>query len=189
MQTPKYHIHESAIVAEDVTLGDGCRIWQFTHIFGAARLGDNCVVGQNVMIGPAVVVGNGCKIQNNVSLYNGVKLEDDVFCGPSVVFTNVLNPRAFIERKTEFRDTIVGKGATLGANSTILCGVTIGAFALVAAGAVVTKDVPPYGLVKGNPGRHVGWVSKAGEVLDETLICPRDGSRYQIVAGMLQSAS
>jgi UDP-2-acetamido-3-amino-2,3-dideoxy-glucuronate N-acetyltransferase len=173
-------IHPTAIVDAGVTIGNNTRIWHFAHLLTGTRLGDNCVVGQNVMIGPDVTVGNGCKIQNNVALYSGVTLEDDVFCGPSCVFTNVLTPRAFVERKAEFLPTLVKKGATIGANATIVCGVTIGAYALIGAGAVVTHDVPDYALFLGTPARHNGWVSRTGEVLGPDLVCPRTGERYRI---------
>lgn len=151
-------VHESSYV-ENSKIGSGTKIWYFCHIFDSA-IGENCVVGQNVMIGPGVVIGNGCKIQNNVSLYKGVVLDDDVFVGPSVVFTNVLNPRAFINRKSEFKKTVVCRGASIGANATIICGVTIGEYSVVAAGAVVTKDVAPYSLVVGCPARHVKNIDK-----------------------------
>ncbi|MCS7201940.1 MAG: N-acetyltransferase, partial [Dictyoglomus sp.] len=152
----KYFVHESSYVDEPVEIGEGTKIWHFCHILPYTTIGKNCVIGQNVMIGPRVKIGNNVKIQNNVSIYEGVELEDDVFCGPSCVFTNVINPRAFIERKSEFKKTIVKKGATIGANATIICGVTIGEYAFVGAGAVVTKDVPPYALVVGVPARQVG---------------------------------
>lgn len=180
-------IHSTAIVAEDAAIGSGSKVWHFTNILSGAYLGEYCVVGQNVMIGNNVTLGNGCKIQNNVSLYTGVTLEDDVFCGPSAVFTNVITPRAFINRKEEFHKTLVCRGASIGANATILCGVTIGAYSLVAAGAVVTKSVPEYGLVYGNPAKLQGWVSKAGEVLKDDLICPRDGSKYIYIDGLIKA--
>lgn len=175
---PGVSIHESAYVDEGAEIGDGTRVWHFSHVMAGARVGARCVIGQNVMIGPGAVIGDGCKIQNNVSLYAGVTLEDDVFCGPSSVFTNVLTPRAFIERKSEFRPTLVRRGATIGANATIVCGVEIGAFALIAAGAVVTRPVPAYALVAGLPARRIGWVGEAGEPLGEDLVCPRTGTRY-----------
>lgn len=182
----KVFIHKTAQVEKDVTIGSGSKIWHFSHIMSGAKLGTRCIVGQNVMIGRKVIVGDGCKIQNNVSLYTGVKLASNVFCGPSVVFTNVLNPRAFIERKDEFLETFIGDCASIGANATILCGITIGSFSLIAAGAVVTKSVPNYGLVLGNPAKLSGWVSKAGEVLKNDLICPRDGSQYTLKKGFLE---
>lgn len=181
-----YFKHESSYVDEGVTIGEGTKIWHFSHILKGVTIGKNTVISQNVMIGPDVTIGNNCKIQNNVSLYNGITLEDGVFCGPSCVFTNVNNPRAEIERKTEYRRTHVGKGATIGANSTIVCGVTLGEYSFVGAGAVVTKDVLPHALVVGNPAKQIGWMSHAGERLDERLICPRDGHRYHIVGTQLK---
>lgn len=171
-------IHETAVVDAGAKIGQGTKVWHFAHILGRTIIGANCSIGQNVMIGPDVTVGNGCKLQNNVAVYKGVTLDDDVFCGPSMVFTNVLTPRAHIERKNEFSTTHIGKGATLGANCTIVCGHDVGAFAMVGAGAVVTKNVPAYALVVGNPARQIGWVSDAGERLSSDLVCPRDGSRY-----------
>lgn len=173
-------IHPTACVDEDVTIGDGCRIWHFSHILSGSRIGENCNIGQNVVIGPRVQIGNGCKIQNNVSVYSGVTLEEDVFCGPSMVFTNVWNPRAHIRRMDEMRPTLVRKGASLGANCTIVCGVTIGRYALVGAGAVITKDVPDHALVYGNPGRHRGWVCECGEKLDAGLACPVCKLQYKM---------
>jgi len=149
------YIHESSYIDLDVKIGDGTKVWHFCHLMGKSVIGNNCNIGQNVVIGPDVLVGNGCKIQNNVSLYKGTTLEDDVFVGPSAVFTNVVNPRAFVERKSEFKDTLIKKGASIGANATILCGVTIGEYAFVGAGAVVTKDVPSYTLVVGCPAKEV----------------------------------
>jgi UDP-2-acetamido-3-amino-2,3-dideoxy-glucuronate N-acetyltransferase len=172
-------IHATAVVDAGCTVGDDTRVWHFSHLASSARVGARCVIGQNVMIGPDVTVGDGCKIQNNVSLYTAVTLEDEVFCGPSCVFTNVLTPRAFIERKSEFLPTLVRRGATIGANATVLCGVTIGAYALIGAGAVVTHDVADHALVVGNPARRAGWVSRAGEVLGADLVCPRTGERFR----------
>jgi len=157
-----FFVHESAYVDEGCEIGAGTKIWHFSHVMTGATLGRGCNIGQNVVISPRVRIGHNVKIQNNVSVYTGVVLEDDVFCGPSMVFTNVVNPRSRVSRKDEFRDTLVKRGATLGANSTILCGHTIGAHAFVGAGAVVTKDVPPYALVVGNPGRIVGWMCECG---------------------------
>jgi UDP-2-acetamido-3-amino-2,3-dideoxy-glucuronate N-acetyltransferase len=183
-------IHSSAVVDNDVTIGAATRIWHFCHVLGGTKIGEECVIGQNVMIGPDVVVGNRCKIQNNVAIYKGVTLEDDVFCGPSMVFTNVLTPRAHVERKDEFAFTVIGKGATLGANCTIVCGNNVGRYAMVGAGAVVTKDVPDYALVVGNPARQIGWVSATGERLGDDLICPRTGERYQVtVDGSLSTVA
>ena len=187
---PNVLIHESTYVDEPVTIGDGTRIWHFCHILGHVKIGESCVIGQNVMIGPRVTVGNRCKIQNNVSIYPGVTLSDGVFCGPSCVFTNVVNPRAEIERKHEFLPTLVNRGATIGANATIVCGHTLGQYCFIGAGTVVVSDVPDFALVVGNPGRQVGWMSKAGHRLDENLICPSDGTRYRLsAAGLLEAAN
>ncbi len=176
---PGVQIHQSAYIDEPCEIGTGTRIWHFAHILPRTRIGANCSLGQNVMVGPEVSVGGGCKIQNNVSIYQGVTLEDGVFCGPSCVFTNVNNPRAEIERKEEFRPTLVQRGATIGANATIVCGHTIGQYAFIAAGAVVTRDVPPFALMAGVPARRIGWVSHAGERLGPDLVCPRSGRRYR----------
>ena len=173
-------IHDTAIVDDGAEIGARTRIWHFSHILGATKIGADCVIGQNVMIGPNVIVGRGCKIQNNVSIYKGVTLEDEVFCGPSCVFTNVLTPRAAIERKHEISRTVVERGATIGGNATIVCGNRIGRYATIGAGAVVTKDVPPYALVVGNPARPLGWVSETGERLGNDLVCPRTGEQYEL---------
>jgi UDP-2-acetamido-3-amino-2,3-dideoxy-glucuronate N-acetyltransferase len=172
-------LHESAYVDEPCEIGSGTRIWHFVHILPRTRIGRNCSLGQNVMAGPDVTIGDGCKIQNNVSIYQGVTLEDGVFCGPSAVFTNVNNPRAGIERKDEFRPTLVKRGATIGANATIVCGHVVGQYAFIAAGAVVTADVPPFALMAGVPARRIGWVSHDGERLGPDLACPRSGRRYR----------
>lgn len=177
-------IHPSAIVDEGAQIGKGSRIWHFCHVMAGSRIGEDCVLGQNVFVAPGVQVGNGVKIQNNVSLYDGVVLEDHVFCGPSMVFTNVLNPRSEIERKTEFQPTPVGKGATLGANCTIVCGHSIGRYAFVGAGAVVVRDVPDHALVVGNPARQIGWICACGTRLDEgagSFSCPACGAGYRRV--------
>lgn len=176
---PGVQLHESAYVDEPCEIGSGTRIWHFAHILPRTRIGRNCSLGQNVMAGPDVTIGDGCKIQNNVSIYKGVTLEDGVFCGPSAVFTNVNNPRAGIERKDEFRPTLVERGATIGANATIVCGHTIGRYAFIAAGAVVTADVPAFALMAGVPARRIGWVSHDGERLGPDLACPRSGRRYR----------
>lgn len=173
-------IHVSSIVDAGASIGKGTRIWHFCHVLPGTVIGDDCSVGQNCMIGPKVRVGSGCKIQNNVSLYEGVELGDDVFCGPSCVFTNVLNPRAHVSRKSEFAGTKVGRGATIGANATIVCGHAIGEYAFIGAGAVVTKEVPPFALVVGNPGRRIGWVSRSGDRLGADLVCPRTGETYRL---------
>jgi UDP-2-acetamido-3-amino-2,3-dideoxy-glucuronate N-acetyltransferase len=182
---PTVFVHETALVDDGAIVGADTKIWHFSHVLSRTRIGERCSIGQNVMIGPDVCIGNGCKLQNNVAVYKGVTLDDDVFCGPSMVFTNVLTPRAHIERKDEFAPTHIGKGATLGANCTIVCGHNVGAYAMVGAGAVVTRDVPAYALVVGNPARQIGWVSEAGERLGDDLICPRDGSRYELRDGQL----
>ena len=176
---PGAQIHPSAFVDAPCEIGEGTRIWHFAHILPRTRIGRDCSLGQNVMVGPDVTVGDHCKIQNNVSLYKGVTLEEGVFCGPSCVFTNVNNPRAEIERKDEFRPTLVKRGATIGANATIVCGHTIGEYAFIAAGAVVTQDVPPFALMAGVPARRIGWMSHAGEKLPPQLVCPRSGRRYR----------
>lgn len=181
--TADYFIHESAYVDSPVEIGSDTKIWHFSHVLKNSKIGDNCVIGQNVMIGPDAVIGDNCKIQNNVSLYKGVKLEDGVFCGPSCVFTNVNNPRAEIERKDEFRETLVKKGATIGANATIVCGHTIGRYAFIGAGATVTSDVPDYALYAGCPAKQIGWMSEAGAKLDDTFICPIDGTQYEETSG------
>jgi predicted dehydrogenase/acetyltransferase-like isoleucine patch superfamily enzyme len=172
-------LHETVFVDEPCEIGAGTRIWHFAHILPHTRIGRDCTLGQNVMVGPEVSIGDRCKIQNNVSLYKGVTLEDGVFCGPSCVFTNVDNPRAEIERKDEFRPTLVRRGATIGANATIVCGHTIGEYAFIGAGAVVTRDVPAFALMAGVPARRIGWMSHAGERLGPDLVCPRSGRRYR----------
>ena len=166
MSDKDYFVDKTSIVDAGVTVGAGTKIWHFSHILGGTTIGEGCVIAQNVMIGPDVTIGDKCKVQNNVSLYKGVTLEEEVFCGPSCVFTNVMNPRAFIERKSEFRETLVKKGATIGANVTIICGNTIGRFALIGAGAVVTKDVPNHAIVVGTPARVTGWVCECGVKLE-----------------------
>ena len=179
-------IHPSSYVDEGAQVGNGTVIWHFSHILSNTIVGENVSVGQNVMIGPKAKVGNGCKIQNNVSLYEGVELEDDVFCGPSCVFTNVTTPRAFVNRKAEFGATLVKKGASIGANATIVCPCIVGEYAFIAAGAVVTRDVLPYALMAGIPARRIGWVSRSGDVLKEDLKCPRTNEQYEIVDGSLK---
>ncbi|WIV51410.1 acyltransferase [Marivivens sp. LCG002] len=178
-------VHESAYVDEGVTIGEGTKIWHFAHVLPRTTIGKNCILGQNVMVGPDVEIGDGCKVQNNVALYRGIVLEDNVFCGPSCVFTNVLTPRAHIERKDEFAPTLVKTGATIGANATIICGNTLGAYCMIAAGAVVTKDVSDYALMAGVLARRIGWVSQSGEVLGPDLVCPRTGEVYKEVDGQL----
>lgn len=188
MSTSGPSVHPSSVVDSGAQVGAGTRIWHFSHISAGARLGTECVVGQNVFIADGVVVGDRVRIQNNVSLYDGVVLEDEVFCGPSAVFTNVRTPRSGVSRKHEFSPTVVRKGATIGANATVVCGVEIGSYSLIGAGAVVTADVAPHRLVVGVPARAVGWVSHAGEVLGEDLVCPRTGRRYRIENGGLLDA-
>ena len=160
-----FYKHESSYVDDNVEIGEGTKIWHFCHIMSGAKIGERCSLGQNVNVGGKAVIGNGVKIQNNVSIYDSVEIEDDVFCGPSMVFTNVINPRAFVERKTEYKKTTLKKGCSIGANATIVCGVTIDEYALVGAGSVVTKDVPPYALVYGNPAKVHGKVDKEGNIL------------------------
>ena len=174
-------IHPSAIVDPGASIGEGAKIWHFCHVSPGAVIGENCVLGQNVFVASGVTLGRGVKVQNNVSLYTGVVCEDDVFLGPSMVFTNVINPRSFVERKSEFRQTLVKRGASIGANATIVCGSTLGAYCLVGAGAVVTKDVPDYALVTGIPARQAGWVSRLGHRLsfeDGKALCPESGEGY-----------
>ncbi|WP_345882561.1 acyltransferase [Shewanella algae] len=179
-----YQVHETAIVDDGAKIGNGTRIWHFVHVCGGAHIGESCSLGQNVFIGNKVTIGNNVKVQNNVSVYDNVHLADDVFCGPSMVFTNVYNPRSFIERKSEYRDTQVKKGATLGANCTIVCGVTIGEYALVGAGAVINKDVKAFALMVGVPAKQIGWISKYGEQLPLPLsgeaetVCQHTGDKY-----------
>jgi UDP-2-acetamido-3-amino-2,3-dideoxy-glucuronate N-acetyltransferase len=179
---PGVFIHESAYVDQPTRVGAGTKIWHFAHVLPDCDIGRDCSLGQNVMVGPSVRIGDRCKIQNNVSLYKGVELEDGVFCGPSCVFTNVNNPRAEVERKSEFRRTLVKRGASIGANATIVCGHTLGEYCFIAAGAVVTKDVPAHAMMAGVPARRVGWMSKAGVTLGKDLICPEDGSAYRETA-------
>lgn len=174
-------IHESSYVDEGCAIGEGTKIWHFSHVMSGCTIGKDCNIGQNVVISPGVTLGDGCKVQNNVSIYTGVECEDGVFLGPSCVFTNVINPRAFIERKSEYRKTVLHKGASVGANATIVCGHDIGRYAFVGAGAVVTKTVPDYAMVYGNPARIRGWVCRCGEELafaGETAVCPACAARY-----------
>ena len=172
---PGVFIHPTAIVDDNVAIGPGAKIWHFSHVLSGSKIGENCNIGQNVVIGPDAAVGARCKIQNNVSVYKGVTLEDGVFCGPSMVFTNIYNPRAEIGKMDQVRPTLVKRGATLGANCTIVCGHTIGRYAFIGAGAVVTKDVPDHALMAGNPARRIGWVCECGERLPADLQCPSCG--------------
>lgn len=187
-----YKVHDTAIVDEGAQIGEGSRVWHWVHICGGARIGQNCSFGQNVFVGNKVTIADNCKIQNNVSVYDNVHLEEGVFCGPSMVFTNVYNPRSLIERKDEYLDTIVKRGASLGANCTIICGVTVGEYAFIGAGAVVNKDVPAYALMVGVPAKQIGWMSEYGEQLDLPLegnaetTCPHTSARYTLKSGRLQ---
>ncbi len=174
-------VHESSYVDDNVSIGCGTKVWHFSHILSNSDIGEDCSIGQNAVIGPNVSVGDRVKIQNNVSVYEGVTLEDGVFCGPSCVFTNVNNPRSEIIRKDEYRKTIVRRGASIGANATIICGHDLGEYSFVAAGAVITKKVPAYALMVGTPAKRVGWMSKAGGRLGDDLICPIDGTSYRLV--------
>lgn len=187
MSDTGYYAHESAIIDEGCTIGCGTKIWHFSHIMSGCTIGRDCNIGQNVVVSPQVVLGNNVKVQNNVSIYTGVQCEDDVFLGPSMVFTNVINPRSAIARKDQYRPTIVQRGASIGANATIICGHTIGRYALIGAGAVVTKDVKPYALVVGNPARQTGWVSEYGHKLkfdsNNIAVCPESGQRYKLEGG------
>ena len=186
-----YFVHESSYVDDGVEIGTGTKIWHFNHILKGSKIGENCSFGQNCVVGPNVIVGNGVKVQNNISIYEGVEIEDDVFLGPSMVFTNVNNPRAFIVRKKEYRKTLVKKGTSIGANATIICGITIGEYAFIAAGAVVKKDVPPFALIAGVPAKQIGWMSKFGEKIPLPLtgngdyICPNLKDRYRLEGEIL----
>jgi UDP-2-acetamido-3-amino-2,3-dideoxy-glucuronate N-acetyltransferase len=175
----EYRRHESAYVDEGAVVGTGTRIWHFSHVMAGARIGARCSIGQNVNVGGRAVIGNGVKVQNNVSVYDDVVIEDEVFCGPSCVFTNVINPRAFVERKSEYKRTLVKRGASIGANATIVCGTTLGEYCLIGAGSVVTKDVPAHAMAFGNPARVRGWVCACGARLADGLVCPECGERYR----------
>lgn len=184
-----YFAHETAVIDEGCRIGKGTKIWHFTHIMSGCEIGEKCNFGQNVVVSPGVVLGNNVKVQNNVSIYTGVICEDDVFLGPSMVFTNIRNPRSAVVRRDQYLKTLVRKGASIGANATIVCGITIGEYAFIGAGAVVAKDVPDYGLVVGNPSRLVGWMSEYGHRLDfsedGTASCPESGDRYQLKDGIV----
>ncbi len=181
-----FFLHETALVDEGVEIGRGTKIWHFSHVLSGSKVGERCNLGQNVVVGPNATIGNGCKIQNNVSVYDGVVLEDDVFCGPSMVFTNVINPRAHVSRKHDYRQTVIGRGSTIGANATIVCGHNLGRYSFIGAGAVVTKDVPDFALMVGNPARRVGWACMCGERLFDDLTCPACGAVYQETDGRLE---
>lgn len=184
-----YFVHETAIIDQGAQIGSDTKIWHFTHVMGSAQIGRNCNIGQNVYIDKNVIIGNGVKIQNNVSVYSNVTIEDDCFLGPSMVFTNVINPRAFIERKTEFKNTLVKKGCSIGANATIVCGTTLGEYSFIGAGTVVTKDVPNYAMVVGVPSKQIGWMSKHGEKLifnnEGIAICPATQEKYKLVNNLV----
>ncbi len=186
----KYFAHESSFVDKNVTIGDDTKIWHFSHILSGSNIGDNCSFGQNCVVGPNVTMGNGIKVQNNISIYEGVEIENDVFLGPSMVFTNVINPRSFIVRKEEFQKTLLKKGCSIGANATIVCGITIGEYALIGSGAVINKDVKSYALMVGVPARQIGWVSKAGNTLEfdknNEAIDSFDNSKYVIINNQIK---
>lgn len=183
----KYFAHETAVIDEGCSIGEGTKIWHFSHIMKDCRIGEKCNIGQNVVVSPEVVLGNNVKVQNNVSIYTGVICEEDVFLGPSMVFTNITNPRSAVVRRGRYEKTVVKRGASIGANATVICGHDIGEFAFIGAGAVITKDVPPYALVVGNPGKHVGWMSEYGHRLhfDENgiAICPESKEHYELKDG------
>lgn len=187
MESKNYFVHESSYIDDNCEIGEGTKIWHFSHIMSNSKIGKNCNIGQNVVISPDVVLGDGVKIQNNVSVYTGVKCEDGVFLGPSCVFTNIINPRSFITRKDEYKDTLIKKGASIGANATIVCGNIIGKYALIGAGSVVTKDVPDYALIVGNPGRIKGYVCECGVKLDNELNCSACGKKYKEIEGKVVS--
>ena len=187
MSDKGFFAHETAVVDDGCEIGKGTHIWHFSHVMSGARLGENCNLGQNVLVSDDVILGNNVKVQNNVSIYTGVICEDDVFLGPSMVFTNIVNPRSAVVRKGSYVKTLVGRGASIGANATIICGNSLGEFCFIGAGAVVTKDVPPYALVVGNPGKQVGWMSEYGHRLhfdDQHLaVCPESGDKYELKNG------
>lgn len=188
-----YFAHETAIIDQGAQIGNNSKIWHFTHVMGSAHIGQNCNIGQNVYIDKNVTIGNGVKIQNNVSVYANVTIEDDCFLGPSMVFTNVMNPRAFVERKTEFKNTLVKKGCSIGANATIVCGTTLGEYSFIGAGTVVTKDVPNFAMFVGVPAKQIGWMSKHGEKLifnnEGIAICPATQEKYKLVNDLVSKDS
>lgn len=187
MDPKPFFAHETAVIDQGAEIGEGTKIWHFSHIMPNCRIGKNCNLGQNVVVSPQVVLGNNVKVQNNVSIYTGVSCEDDVFLGPSMVFTNVVNPRSAVNRRGDYLETQVGKGATIGANATVVCGHAIGEYAFIGAGAVVTREVPPYALLVGNPARQLGWMSKFGHRLEfneqNIAVCPESGERYMLQEG------
>lgn len=185
MSDPEFFVHESSYIDDNVSIGEGTKIWHFCHILPGTTIGAHCSLGQNVMAGPDVSIGDGCKIQNNVALYKGVTLEDGVFCGPSCVFTNVTTPRADVNRREEYAETMVRRGATIGANATIVCGTELGAYCFIAAGAVITKDVPPHAVMAGVPAKQIGWAAHSGEILKSDMVCPRTGDVYVVNDGTL----
>jgi len=180
-----YFAHSTACIDEGASIGEGTKIWHFCHVMKGAMIGEDCVLGQNVYVGGRAQIGCRVKVQNNVSIYDSVILEDDVFCGPSCVFTNVTNPRSFVERKDQYKATVVKRGASIGANATLVCGVTVGEYALIGAGAVVTRDVKPHAVMVGVPAVRKGWVSRSGAILGENLVCPETGEQYEIADGQL----
>lgn len=192
-QTTDYFVHESSYVDEGCQIGKGTKIWHFSHVMAGCTIGEDCNIGQNVVISPDVVLGRNCKIQNNVSVYTGVRCEEDVFLGPSMVFTNVINPRSAVSRKSEYKETLIRRGASVGANATIVCGHELGEYCLIGAGSVVTKDVPAYALMVGNPARRIGWVSRYGEKLkfdaEGYATCPATGEKYRLVNEQCQCLS
>lgn len=184
-----YFCHESSYIDDNVTIGKNTKIWHFCHILPGTVIGEGCSLGQNVMAGPDVIIGNGCKIQNNVALYKGVVLEDGVFCGPSMVFTNVTTPRSEVNRQSEYSKTLVRKGVTIGANATIVCGHELGEYCFIAAGAVVTQNVKPHAVMAGVPAKQIGWAAHSGEMLREDLKCPRTDEQYEIIGDALRRKS
>lgn len=189
MSDAKFFFHPTAVIEPGVEIGEGTKIWHFSHLMPGCKIGAGCTIGQGIYVDSGVIIGNGVKIQNHVSIYTGVTIEDDVFLGPSMVFTNVINPRSFIERKSEFRKTTVCKGASIGANATVLCGVKVGGYAMVGAGAVITKDVPSFAVMIGNPAKQNGWISKAGQSLNfgenNIAICDATGEKYKLHRGIV----
>lgn len=186
-----YFVHPTAIIDDGCKIGEGSKVWHFSHIMSGCTIGKNCNIGQNVVVSPGVILGNNCKIQNNVSIYTGVTCDDDVFLGPSCVFTNVVNPRSAVNRKSQYLSTHLGRGVTIGANATIVCGHDIGEYAFIGAGAVITKHILPYALMAGNPAKHIGWMSKMGHKLEfdkeGIAVCPEGHDRYKLLGGIVTS--